>query len=420
MILLKNILLILFINLLFLFISEINAIEIDNENQLNKRLATLIDESETSPYEKLSEIEYLLSIATKFNWIKSITRANANKAEVLINLEEISTAKSIVNTYLPLALQQNLPNIVIELEIVQLKIEDARGYSSKLLALRNKLLKKANTVNVQKLLAKIFLEVSQSQYLSKEYSLSISNVQKSHEIFVQINDPQGLSTTLNSFANLYSALGQENTALEYLQEALKIIRNLNDPINESIVLYNIGKAQMKLGNVIFSRKSYFEALALSDSLLDEVGAAWTKMALANIHLTQREPIKALDLYINAFNIFELSGDNRMKFNATLGKVEAFIQLKQYAKARVLLTQLKPSLTTLNSNSFSTDFYKILTMLEQNAKNYKAALEAQNTYISLKEVMDKKQKMHGIERLLIQFDSNKKENTNRGINRSIQQ
>lgn len=99
------------------------------------------------------------------------------------------------------------------------------------------------------------------------------------------NQPEEESAALNNIAATYSTLGQSEQALAYLDDALKIANQLDDPVAKAAKFNNIGLAYANLGRYEEALHYFEQTLKLLRNnnqpeegvLLDNIGAMYTLM-----------------------------------------------------------------------------------------------------------------------------------------------
>ncbi|MDD1428645.1 CHAT domain-containing protein, partial [Dolichospermum sp. ST_sed9] len=132
-------------------------------------------------------------------------------------------------------------------------------------------------------------------------------------------------TTLNNIGNVYSALGEKQKALDFYDQALPLIRAVDDRGGEADTLNNIGAVYSDLGKKQKALDFYNTALPLYHAVDDPGGEANTLNNIGVIYsdysdLGNRQ--KALDFYNKALLLFRDVGDRGGEAN-TLNNMGKF-------------------------------------------------------------------------------------------------
>lgn len=139
---------------------------------------------------------------------------------------------------------------------------------------------------------------------------AITYLQESLKISRQIGDRRGEGEALKSLGSAYSYLGEPKKAIEYCEQALKISRKIGDRRGEGIDLGNLGNAYSDLGELRKAIEYYEQALLISREVGDRHGEGNRLGNLGNVYEDLGEFTKAIKYYQQALAISKKTGYRR--------------------------------------------------------------------------------------------------------------
>jgi tetratricopeptide (TPR) repeat protein len=128
--------------------------------------------------------------------------------------------------------------------------------------------------------------------------------------FRAVGDSGNEATTLNNIGLAWSDLGEQRHAMRYYEQALTGFRVLGDPGNEAMTLSNLGAAWADLGEQRKALEYYDEALPRRRAMGDRGGEAATLNNIGGAWSGLGEQRKALDYYEQALLSYRAVGDRR--------------------------------------------------------------------------------------------------------------
>lgn len=140
------------------------------------------------------------------------------------------------------------------------------------------------------------------------------------------------ATVYIDLANTYSALGEEQKAIDYTTLALEIARKTSNVYTESICLSNIGYSYFKLKNYPQAEAHLTKAIAMmrANELSLEEGYSLHNLGL--VHYKRGEYARALANYERALPLYREAGDRRPESFLYDSFGELYRDLGQYDKA----------------------------------------------------------------------------------------
>lgn len=176
------------------------------------------------------------------------------------------------------------------------------------------------------------LQEGKRQLDKSQFQAALEKVQQALAIYRELRDRTGEAAALNSLGEVYIGWSQYSKALETLQQALAITKEVKDRSGE-------GKNLNSLGKVYNGLSLYFKALdVLQQALLihrevgDRVGVGKTFNNLGEVYTNLGQYSRAMELFEQALAIHREIG-NKVDVGMALDNIGlVYVDLGQYAKA----------------------------------------------------------------------------------------
>ncbi|WP_445305167.1 MULTISPECIES: CHAT domain-containing protein [unclassified Microcoleus] len=147
-----------------------------------------------------------------------------------------------------------------------------------------------------------------------------------------VGDRSQAAITLNSIGLVYSKLGEPQKALQYFNQSLPLGRAVGDRSGEAITLSNIGKVYSDLGEKQTALEYYNQSLPPTRALGDRHGEAITLNNIGKVYSDLGETQKALEYYNRSLPLSREIGD-RLQAATTLNNIGAvYLALGEQQKA----------------------------------------------------------------------------------------
>ena len=137
---------------------------------------------------------------------------------------------------------------------------------------------------------------------------ALEKLQQALGIYRQIGDRQREGVTLNYMGLVYDNLGQYPRALEFQQQALVIHRAVGDKAGEGKTLNNIGSVYRNLGQYSKALEFYRQALGIHRAVGDKAGEGTTLANIGVVYNNLGQYPKVLEFYRQALGIKRAVGD----------------------------------------------------------------------------------------------------------------
>ncbi len=166
-----------------------------------------------------------------------------------------------------------------------------------------------------------------TQFRRGQMTTALTTFQQALALARQTKDRRGEATILNNLGLIYNSVGQPQRALEFYQQALLIIREVNDSLEErlrqrtgeAVTLNNIGLVYYNIGQPQRALEFFQQALPIRREIGDRAGEATTLNNLGGVYDSIGQPQRALEFYQQALPIKREVGD-RSGEATTLGNI----------------------------------------------------------------------------------------------------
>jgi diguanylate cyclase (GGDEF)-like protein len=395
--------------LLFIFGQSAVA---QTQMEIDKRLDLLTQNITLTPKDILTELEPLLEVINKNQWPAILVKAMSLKVKQLTILEHFNEANELIVEFLPQAKKLNLKNEILSFELATLVIEDAKGFSKKVIEMREILLNKAKAETDKSIIALIYVDLGGSEILSRNYTLALQYFKKAYQLYISLENKMRTSLVLNEIAGVYLSLEDYERAKEYYREALNIFKEIKQQFSESIALHNLGRAYLFSGEYKEAKQIFEESLALSALLDDEIGVTWAQFSLASVFFYEKKWQEAFNYYKGTAEVFAESGDKHMHFDSLLGVIKTQIKLTNIDEAANDLKRLEALLADINQPSYNALYLSVSAQLAYAKGDYLTAYQNERKYSKQKELIYKTETKQNSQKYRVQFESELKENENR--------
>lgn len=384
---------------------------------IEQRIEILRHDSSVPPKMVLKELNLLIPLIEDNQWHESMLKLIALKIDALLRLEQFNEADELINEFLPIAKQANLPLVTLRYELSKLEVANVRGISDESAELREYLIAKTEKIKGNSLdVASAYMKIGHSERFESNIAKALKFYKKAYELYLASSDELAVSDILNSLATVYLDLNDIDKAKEFFKQILVIDRANNDKLSESIALYNLGIAYLRNEEYQEAQKTFNQSLQLSISLDDEIGVQFAQLSLADVSIKNKQWQQALNYYNETVNVFKNNGDTRMYFDSLTGITKAYIGLNNLTEAEEYLSIAHGLLGELNDKNFDSEYLNILALLAFSKGDYLTAYETQKAYSNQKNIYYKEQQKQDSQKYRVQFDSELKENENKVLSK----
>lgn len=132
---------------------------------------------------------------------------------------------------------------------------------------------------------------------------------QSLQIQEEIDDKEGMVSTLINIGFIYESQGNIPLALDFYHKSLKICAQIKDKVGEANALNNIAVIYQKQSDAK-ALEYYQRSLTIYNELHDEIGISSSYNNLGSIYELKKDPLKALEYYTKSLEIKEKLGNKR--------------------------------------------------------------------------------------------------------------
>jgi eukaryotic-like serine/threonine-protein kinase len=137
---------------------------------------------------------------------------------------------------------------------------------------------------------------------SKNPKGSLDYLNQALSLAVQLDNPDGKGTILNAIGAAYEQLNKPEDALRNYEESLTIKRGLGQKPGIALTLGNIARVQASLGKPEEAYKSYQEAVKIQREIGDKKGLGVTLIGLGGLYKARERYDEALTIYKESLQI----------------------------------------------------------------------------------------------------------------------
>ncbi|WP_445304490.1 CHAT domain-containing protein [Microcoleus sp. Pol7_B2] len=137
---------------------------------------------------------------------------------------------------------------------------------------------------------------------------SIAKYEEALKLYRSAGDREKEAVTLNSIGLVYSELGEQQKALQYLNQSLPLSQAVGDRSQAAITLSNIGLVYSKLGQPQKALEYFNQSLPLGRAVGDRSGEATTLSNIGKVYSDLGEKQTALEYYNQSLPPTRASGD----------------------------------------------------------------------------------------------------------------
>ncbi|MBP6472801.1 MAG: tetratricopeptide repeat protein, partial [Chloroflexi bacterium] len=140
------------------------------------------------------------------------------------------------------------------------------------------------------------------------YDTALDYLQQSLKIMQAIGDKAGEGTTLNNISQIFTARGDYDTALNYLQQSLKIMQAIGDKAGEGTTLNNISQIFTARGDYDTALNYLQQSLKIQQAIGNKAGEGATLSNMAATAQARGDYDTALDYFQQSLKIMQAIGD----------------------------------------------------------------------------------------------------------------
>lgn len=362
---------------------------------------------------------------------------------------EIDSALSILST------QKLDSNKVNTLNFLCWKYSDL-GQNEKTLQYANEAVRIAEKINFKRGERAARNEIAIVYINTAAYEKAIMELNKTISLALKINDSVSAAKALVNMGNVYNRMSNYTLSLDYYQQALAIFEKLNQAYATAFIYNLIGTIYLDFKEPSIGEKYFKKALKIRTDINDEAGIGETQANLGSLYFKVKKKSLAKHHAMEALKLLEVLDDKRymaktlmiigriyeyenktdsaifyiekakkisLEFNDTPEYVKAlinlsfiYINLKNYQKAKTLLTEALPLAINTGEKELLRNIYNGLSESEEGLGNYKVSLEYQKKYKAYTDSIFNIDNSNSLSELKTLYEVDKKESELKTLNR----
>jgi CHAT domain-containing protein len=170
------------------------------------------------------------------------------------------------------------------------------------------------------------------QHQTSQFEAALQSLQQALTIYREIKDRSGEEAALGNLGTAYRSLGDYTTAIEYLQQSLEIAREIKDRRGEGGVLGNLGTVYNSLGDYGKAIEYHQQSLAIKREIKDRIGEGNSLGNLGVAYQSLGDYAKAIEYHQQSLAIKREIKNRIGEGNSLRNLGIAYNSLGDYAKA----------------------------------------------------------------------------------------
>jgi predicted ATPase/transcriptional regulator with XRE-family HTH domain len=184
----------------------------------------------------------------------------------------------------------------------------ARGYLSEGRMWLSDILSHPETKSLQSLRARALNGAGLLTSVQGDQETANQYLQEGLRLFRELNDQKGEAWVLNHLGQTLSLSNQPEQAVPFLEKSLQLFRALGDNLHSAWVLSNLGDVSLRRGDIDRARQFLSDAHGQFSTLNHKRGMAVTVSRLARSAELSRDFVHATALFTKSLHLFDEIGD----------------------------------------------------------------------------------------------------------------
>jgi len=266
----------------------------------------------------------------------------------------------------------------------------------------------------------ILTDLGRQNFKNDRHQVAIQQFYDALKLSEKIGDKNSKSTLLNNIAAIYYHNDDHENALKYFIQSYELEKELGRELEVSKSLNNIAIIYNELGDYEESLQYYKDALEIRTKLADEVGIATIHNNMGLVYVKLQKYNDAIDQYNQAVEIYLEHGQVKSLANTYGNLSRAYLFKKDYGQADHFVQR---SFEAIGDNDFlyiERDNYETLYAINKELGNYVKALEYYQKFDGIQDSLNSEIIAGQIEKLTLQYESERKELENIQLKRESEQ
>ncbi len=244
-----------------------------------------------------------------------------------------------------------------------------------------------------------------------DYSSGLADLRRAQALFEKVGKPLHALTTLNSIAIIYNRMGDTAQAQSIYQRALASQRAAGLKREETVTLYNLGRAAENLRQWPQARAAFEGSLKLARELDYRRAEVYAMRGLAAVAVAAENPQEALGLVREALARIGDVPDARLGAQVALVEGAALRQLRRFPESRAALERARTVMEEGDAQGELVTLYDEYAQLAANLADWRGAFDWRTRAREVNERLLRRQIDQRFATLKVEFDTVTKEKEN---------
>ncbi|WP_395375222.1 diguanylate cyclase [Marinicella sp. W31] len=251
------------------------------------------------------------------------------------------------------------------------------------------------------------------------YEAALTSLQKAYQMAPTEGTGLVRGHVAATIALVYEYRREPALAIPFFEEAVQQHRTSNNALELSIALFGLGRANKDVGNIELARQQLQESADVAIKINDTQGEAYAFKELAGLEIRNENYAKAEQLLLRCEQIFAKANNKYMLLDTNLSLSRLSLKTENVKKAKDYINR---AMLYVDPESMPM---QNLTLQEQMAHVSAAEGDYENAYISVTNVLRKKQRLAAkqsaekLHQLRSSYELETKEAENRLLEQDVQ-
>ena len=250
--------------------------------------------------------------------------------------------------------------------------------------------------------------------LRGDYASGLADLRRSQTLFEKIGKPLHALTALNGIAIIYNRMGDISQAQSIYQRALDSQRAAGLKREETVTLYNLGRAAENLRQWPQARAAFEASLKLSREMDYRRAEVYALRGLASVAVSAAQPQEALDYLRQAKERIGDIPDARLAAQIALFEGAALRQLRRLTESRAAFEQSRAVLEESDAQGDLVTLYDEYALLSADLGDWRGAFDWRTRAREVNERLLRRQIDQRFATLKVEFDTVTKEKENAAL------
>ncbi|MFN7944122.1 MAG: CHAT domain-containing tetratricopeptide repeat protein [Blastocatellia bacterium] len=212
---------------------------------------------------------------------------------------------------------------------------------------------------------------------------AIEKLQQALPLWRELNEPLWTALTLDAIGSAFYTLRQHEKAIEFHQQALALSRESLLRAREGLALYHLGDAAYGLRRFEQAIEYYTQALPIRRELKDRLGEGDVLESLGTVWQTMRRPAPAMDFYTQALALRREIGDRRGEAISLHDLGQACLSSSRSEEAMTRFEQALAIFREVGDRAFEGHAIEGLGLASMSLSRYEQAIENYERSLAIK-------------------------------------